>query len=67
MSRKRHHYGPLILSLAGAFMVIANRYWFETQVIMYIGVGFLVIGSLWNSLTRRMANSVKHYLFGWVR
>ncbi|MEO6612391.1 MAG: MerC domain-containing protein [Chitinophagaceae bacterium] len=65
MTRKKHHYGPLLFSIAGAFLVIANRYWFEDISIMYAGVALLVAGSLWNSLSKRMASSVKHYFIGW--
>ncbi len=64
LSRNQHGYKLLLLSLAGALLIVLNRLYWNMPVLMYWGAGLLLIASLWNSLSKRMANSIKYYLFG---
>jgi len=60
--RKRHGYKPLVLALAGGLLIVLNRlYWNETALIV-IAALLMITGSLWNSLPKRLAVSLKFYL-----
>lgn len=63
-TRKQHGYKLLLLSLAGALLIVLNRLYWNVPAIVYCGAALLVTASLWNSLSTRMANSVRIYLFG---
>lgn len=61
LTRKRHGYKLLLLSLAGATLIVLNRLYWNMPVVVYCGASLLVIASLWNSLSGRMANSIRLY------
>lgn len=65
LTGKKHHYWPLALSVAGALIVIGNRYYFHSEQLMYTGAALLIISSLWNTLPIRIINSIRHYFMGW--
>lgn len=60
-NRKRHGYKLLVLSLAGAAIIVLNRLYFNVPVLVYCGAALLITASLWNSLSQRMVNSIKFY------
>lgn len=64
LTGKKHHYLPLAFSIAGALLVISNRYYFHSQQLMYTGAALLIISSLWNTLPVRIINSIRHYFSG---
>lgn len=60
-NRKHHGYKLLLLSLAGALLIVMNRLYWNVPVIVYCGAALLVTASLWNSLSGRMVNSIRSY------
>lgn len=60
-NRKRHGYKLLVLSLAGAALIVLNRLYFNMPVFVYCGAALLIVASLWNSLSARMVNSIRLY------
>jgi len=62
LSRKRHHAGPLILSLAGSLLIVLNRFYFDQRNLIFIGSGILFAGAMWNSLPKNMVISFRKYL-----
>ena len=63
LTRKRHHYGPLLLSLGGSVLIVLNRFYFKDKDFIYLGIALMVVGALWNSLPRNMAISLRMFLF----
>lgn len=61
LTRKRHGYKLLLLSLAGATLIVLNRLYWNMPVVVYCGAALLVVASLWNSLSSRMVNSIRLY------
>ncbi len=61
-SRKRHGWGPLVLSLSGALLVILGKLIFHAVAPVYVGVLMLLFASLWNSLPTRMVTSIRYLL-----
>ncbi|MGN6418478.1 MAG: hypothetical protein ACTHMC_13370 [Pseudobacter sp.] len=57
---KRHQYKPLLLTIAGALLIIGNRIWLQSDFMMFAGLFLLVAGSAWNSLPKLMTVSVKN-------
>jgi hypothetical protein len=50
---QRHGYGPLWLGLAAAAVVLTGKFYFDAAQAAYVGVGLLVVASVWNSWPRR--------------
>jgi mercuric ion transport protein len=61
LTRKRHGYKLLLLSLAGATLIVLNRLYWNVPVVVYCGAALLIVASLWNSLSGRMVNSIRLY------
>ena len=57
---KRHQYKPLLLTVAGALLIIGNRLWLQSNSVMIAGLLLLVAGSAWNSLPKLMTISLKN-------
>lgn len=57
---KRHQYKPLLLTIAGAILIIGNRLWWESGYVMVAGLLLLLAGSAWNSLPKLMTVSVRN-------
>lgn len=51
----RHGYAPLLLGSVAAAVVLLGKFHWEYNAVVYIGVGLLVISSLWNAWPRRSA------------
>lgn len=64
LSRRQHGYKLLLVSLSGALLIVLNRLYWNVPAIVYCGAALLVFASLWNSLSWRMANSLRVFLLG---
>ena len=60
-TRHRHGLGPFWLCLAGAALVITNRLWLNEPALLWLGAGCLLVGSLWNSLSQKMTDSIRYW------
>jgi predicted ferric reductase len=49
------------LCLVGAALVVSNRLYWHQPILVWLGVGILLIGSLWNSLSPKMADSLQYF------
>jgi hypothetical protein len=56
-ANKRQGYGPSLLGLFAVIGILLGKFVWESNSIMYGGLGLLVIASLWNSWPRRDALS----------
>jgi mercuric ion transport protein len=50
---RRHGYKPLLLGGLASLVLLAGKFYFDRDAIMYLGLGLLVSASLWNSWPRR--------------
>ena len=48
-AHRRHGYGPFVLGLFAAVVVLAGKFWWELNPAMYAAVGLLVGASMWNA------------------
>jgi len=55
--RARRGYGPFVLGLAAAALLLAGKFIFESNPAMYVSAGLLFVASLWNTWPRRTAKS----------
>jgi|GEM_PF-1315487 len=60
-TRGRHGYKLLLISLAGAVLIVGNRLYWNMSALLYAGAALLAIASLWNSLPDRMLRSLSLY------
>jgi hypothetical protein len=51
-ARARRGYRPLALGIVAAAIVLLGKFAFESDGAMYVGLGILVVASLWNSWPR---------------
>jgi mercuric ion transport protein len=49
---KRHGYGPLLIGLLGAVGTVLGKFAWDSNSILYVAVGLLVMASLWNTWPR---------------
>jgi len=47
-ARERRGYGPLALGLAASGVVLTMKFALESNIGVFLGVGLLVVASLWN-------------------
>jgi hypothetical protein len=66
-TRKRHQVKPLLLSVAGASLLVVNRLLFDHAMLLIMGSMLLITASLWNALSRRMALSVGYYFRSFLK
>lgn len=52
---KRGAYGPTSLGVAAAGAIILGRFVLQSDVWFYVGVGLLIVASMWNAWPRRRA------------
>ena len=57
-AEQRHGFRPLLVGLLASATVLTGKFHFESNPMMYSGVGLLVVASLWNSWPRRAGDSV---------
>ena len=51
-AKGRQGYGPLVAGVVASAAVLIGKFFLESSPIMYIGVGFLVVASVWNAWPR---------------
>lgn len=51
--RRRHGYGPALLALCSATLVVAGKLSFDSAFLMYFGLLILIAATVWNALPRR--------------
>jgi len=50
---QRHGYGPLILGVVAASVIVVGKFWLELDLVLYGGVTLLVAASVWNAWPRK--------------
>ena len=55
-AQNRRGYGPFVVGVAAAAIVMVAKFHFEANFGMYAGIGLLVAASLWNSWPKRSAS-----------
>ena len=53
-ARQRQGYGPAVAGTISAAVVLFGRFFLQSAVIMYAGLGLLIASSIWNSWPRRL-------------
>lgn len=48
-AERRHGYKPLLLGLIASVILLTGKFEFDSNVVMYSGLGLLMVASLWNS------------------
>lgn len=61
-SKNRHQLRPFWLSVIGTLLIISNRLWFDSTVVIILAGTILVFASIWNALPKRMAISINYYI-----
>lgn len=56
--RRRRGYGPLVLGIVAAMLLLIGKFVFESIPAMYASAGLLFAASVWNSWPRRTAKNV---------
>jgi hypothetical protein len=46
---RRRGYGPAVLGLGAGVVLLLGKFWLEIETFTWVGVGMLVVASLWNS------------------
>ncbi|SEW34891.1 hypothetical protein [Chitinophaga arvensicola] len=62
LSRKKRRQAPFWISLAGATIILLNRYYFQMTPLVFAGAALLLIAALYNALPQRMVTSLKFYV-----
>ena len=57
-ARQRHGYGPFVACVVASAAILIGKFFLESNPIMYIGVGFLVVASVWNAWPRSANRAV---------
>lgn len=52
-ANRRHGYRPFLLGLFAALGVLVGKFWWESNPVMYVSVGVLVMASVWNAWPHR--------------
>lgn len=52
-ARKRHGYGPALIGLVAALLVVWGKFSLESNSTVYAGIGALIAASVWNVWPRR--------------
>lgn len=53
--KHRRGFWPFAIGLAAAATILTGKFALESDPVMYAGVGFLVLASVWNAWPRRVA------------
>lgn len=54
----RQGYGPFTIGLAAAAMVLLGKFKWESDPVIYLGIGLLVISSVWNAWPHRASGAM---------
>lgn len=52
-AKQRQRYGPFVAGVVASSAILVGKFLLESNPIMYIGVGVLVVASTWNAWPRR--------------
>ena len=52
-SRKRHDFKPLLTGALAAGLILVGKFYFDSYVLTYLGVGILIATSIWSSWPKR--------------
>jgi hypothetical protein len=52
-ARNRHGFGPFLIGLAAALVVVVGKFQFESDPAMYTGIALLIAASVWNTWPKR--------------
>lgn len=52
-ARKRRSFGPLTIGITAAALILVGKFVVDSALMMYPGVGLLVLASAWNAVARR--------------
>ncbi len=52
-AKQNRGYNPFILGLLGSIVILGGKFVLGSDASMYIGIGILVVASIWNSWPRR--------------
>ena len=55
-AERRRGYGPLVLGLVGALVVLAGKLLFSSEALSYVALAAIVAAGLWNSWPVRSAS-----------
>ena len=58
-AKKRRGYGPFAVGIVTSAAVLIGKFYLESKPLMYGGVGFLAVASVWNALPRRAKTIVQ--------
>lgn len=56
-ARRRRGYGPLVLGLVAATLLLVGKFAVEVDVATFAGVALLIVASVWNSWPTKAAES----------
>lgn len=48
-ANRRHGFGPVLVGIFAATVMLAGKFLMYSNAIMYVGSGFLIVASIWNS------------------
>lgn len=51
---RRHSYGPTVVGVIGAVLIVVNKVAPGPEWLLYGGIGLLIIASLWNAWPRKV-------------
>lgn len=54
-AEKRRGYKPLFLGIGASLILLVGKFFYDSDIFMYIGLGFLVTASVWNTWPRKTA------------
>jgi len=49
----RRGFGPFWIGVVAAALVLGGKFWFASDSTTYVGVGLLVVASVWNAIPKR--------------
>lgn len=53
----RRTWGPLVMAIVASGLILPGKFAFESNVLVYFGLGLLVVASVWNWVARRRMNN----------
>jgi len=56
-ARRRRGYGPFVLGLVPALLLLTGKFLFQSNPAMYVSAGLLFAASIWNAWPRRTAKN----------
>lgn len=59
-AKQRHGYWPLLIGTFGSVVILVSKFVYDYEIIVYIGVGILIIASIWNALPVKTKEN-EHY------